>query len=97
MKSFNQRQSDDFRQLVRQTVRNSVHSLDENFVSLPRRSVSYGFGLGIKPSQDAAATAAEPTIISPNYRLPSNKIDLEMNEEHFIRRAGSLKRKSVSD
>ena len=104
----NQRQSDEFRQLIRQTLRNNVYpveSLNDFQRFSVRRSISYGFGFGstrtptTNPTdgQSVGIAPAEQTIISPNYRLPSNKIDLDINEEHFIRRAGSLKRKSVSD
>lgn len=125
-----QRSSDEMRQLIMQTIRNSVHAngtkTEENFTSFNNlffrrrpgnsmldlnqennlnrvslRSISYGFGLGTKtwsnaldPPVPSSSTPMEPTVISPNYRLPSNKIDLDVNQESFIRLPGSLKRKS---
>lgn len=62
---------------------------DNNRSRLSLRSISYGFGLAKKPRQ---TTEHNQIISSSNYRLPSNKIELDMNQQEIIRPNESLKR-----
>lgn len=64
---------------------------------LSQRSISYGFGLGTKtwPSiTERTKSQAETITTTPTYRLPSNKIDLDLTQQDLVRRTGSFKRKS---
>ena len=64
---------------------------------LSQRSISYGFGLGTKtwPSiTERTKSQSETITTTPTYRLPSNKIDLDLTQQDLIRRTGSFKRKS---
>jgi hypothetical protein len=56
---------------------------------LSLRSISYGFGLETKPRQTIPDETISPSL---NYQLPSNKIELDLNQQEIIRRMGSFKK-----
>lgn len=58
---------------------------DSNLSRLSLRSISYGFGLGRKISDQKKLQISH---------LPSNKIELDLNQQDFIHHNGSFKRKS---
>ncbi|CAF2870385.1 unnamed protein product [Rotaria sp. Silwood2] len=70
---------------------------ENNLSRLSLRSISYGFGLGIKTwrSIHEEKNLQHKNMLSlSNYHLPSNKIELDINQQEIIRRTGSFKRKS---
>ncbi|CAM4823942.1 unnamed protein product [Rotaria magnacalcarata] len=75
-------------------------SIDEQHLSSPnshiprlsQRSVSYGFGPGIKTWR--SIHDEKNRISSSSYYLPPNKIELDKNQQEMIRRTLSFKRKS---
>ncbi|CAF1219020.1 unnamed protein product [Rotaria sp. Silwood1] len=72
-----------------------THEINRSQLSL--RSISYGFGLGIKTwkSIHVEKNLQHKNMLSlSNYHLPSNKIELDINQQEIIRRTKSFKRKS---
>ncbi|CAF2805243.1 unnamed protein product [Rotaria sp. Silwood2] len=70
---------------------------ENNLSRLSLRSISYGFGLGIKTWRsiyDEKNLQHKNMLSLSNYHLPSNKIELDINQQEIIRRTGSFKRKS---
>ncbi|CAF1067325.1 unnamed protein product [Rotaria sordida] len=70
---------------------------ENNLSRLSLHSISYGFGLGIKTWKsiyDEKNFQHKTILSSSNYHLPSNKIELDRNQQEMIRRTGSFKRKS---
>lgn len=82
-----------FRKYHQYSSMNMTH--DINLFRLSQRSVSYGFGLEIKPWR--SINDEKNQISSSSYQLPSNKIDLDIHQQEIIRRTLSLKRKSDKD
>jgi hypothetical protein len=86
--------------IYRKRHRNSTTDIshENNKARLSLRSISYGFSLGTKTwsnLHDRNKMPYENMISSsPNYRLPANKIELDINQQDTIRRTGSFKRKS---
>ena len=74
--------------------RNSIAEkfYDNNLPRLSLRSISYGFGLEDK-TRTRKQIQQDTIISSSNYRLPANKIELDINQQEIIRHSGSLKRK----
>ena len=82
----------------RRQPRSSLFDFQQDSISMARssiRSIVHGFGLGTRnrtrTTNDQDRTRSET---APNYRLPSNKIDLDVNENDLIRRSTIMKRKS---
>lgn len=77
----------------RKFIRKNSHS-DEPF-SLSRlslHSISYGFGGGIKARQSTPSDQLSP---GNTYRLPSNKIELDSNQQELLRRSGSFRKEHL--
>jgi hypothetical protein len=95
----NQRSSDDLHQILINAIHRNSYQ-DEPISSLIRKhhlsrlslhSISYDFGLGKRTRQtiDNQKKIQQENI---SYRLPSNKIELDKNQQEIIRRSGSLKK-----
>ena len=83
----------DIRQLIQKTLGKQPQNSIVNLHDLSRlsvHSISYGFGLRTKTwkkiSQERSLTP------SPNYRLPSNKIELDRDQQENIRRMSTFKK-----
>lgn len=86
---------DESQSKLNKSLRKSSHA-DEPFSSFTRlsrfslHSISYGFGLGTKIRK---STPPDANLSPANtYRLPSNKIELDSNQQELLRRSGSLKK-----
>jgi hypothetical protein len=96
----NSYQDEPISSLIRKRPQNSIVDIHQpnNLSRLSLRSISYAFGPGTKTWKtihQENKTVHETLTSSPNYRLPANKIELDLTQQEIIRRSGSFKKNDI--